>query len=115
MILNFTPVYIYMQNSYNRELVRDFSLNNNSIIEESNNIVTQAVAARIYGDQSAFIECGFVGFQDTLWDVTGRHYYKNCYIEGAIDFIFGGAQSYFEVTFIMITDTRLYIYIYIPH
>ncbi|XP_022946885.1 putative pectinesterase 10 [Cucurbita moschata] len=57
---------------------------------------TQALAARIYGDKSAFISCGFKGFQDTLWDVKGRHYFKSCYIEGAIDFIFGNGQSIYE-------------------
>ncbi|KAI4378073.1 hypothetical protein MLD38_015610 [Melastoma candidum] len=58
--------------------------------------VKQALAARVYGDKSIFYECGFIGVQDTLWDVTGRHYYHSCYIEGAVDFIFGGGQSYFE-------------------
>ncbi|CAN0897267.1 Putative pectinesterase 52 [Linum grandiflorum] len=58
--------------------------------------VVPALAPRIYGDKSTFIECGFVGLQDTLWDVSGRHYYANCYIEGAVDFIFGSGQSFFE-------------------
>ncbi|CAN0897266.1 Solute carrier family 40 member 3, chloroplastic [Linum grandiflorum] len=58
--------------------------------------VVPAVAARIYGDKSTFIDCGFVGVQDTLWDVGGRHYYLNCYIQGAVDFIFGAGQSFFE-------------------
>ncbi|XVE73465.1 hypothetical protein DITRI_Ditri11bG0119700 [Diplodiscus trichospermus] len=58
--------------------------------------IVPALAARIYGDKSAFYECGFYGFQDTLWDVQGRHYFYNCYIEGAIDFIFGGGQSIYE-------------------
>ncbi|XP_024020258.1 putative pectinesterase 52 [Morus notabilis] len=65
--------------------------------------VKQALAARIYGDKSAFIECGFIGFQDTLWDATGRHYFSNCYFEGAIDFIFGFAQSYYENSLINVT------------
>ncbi|KAI9182474.1 hypothetical protein LWI28_025708 [Acer negundo] len=60
------------------------------------NQVTQALAARIYGDKSAFYDCGFTGLQDTLWDVQGRHYFKDCYIEGAIDFIFGSGQSIYE-------------------
>ncbi|EXB56847.1 Putative pectinesterase 10 [Morus notabilis] len=63
----------------------------------------KALAARIYGDKSAFIECGFIGFQDTLWDATGRHYFSNCYFEGAIDFIFGFAQSYYENSLINVT------------
>ncbi|KAF8043209.1 hypothetical protein BT93_A1528 [Corymbia citriodora subsp. variegata] len=58
--------------------------------------VVQALAARIYGDKTMFFECGFLGLQDTLWDVRGRHYYYSCYIEGAIDFIFGRGQSFFE-------------------
>ncbi|CAN1219485.1 Probable pectinesterase 55, partial [Linum perenne] len=65
--------------------------------------VVPALAARIYGDKSAFYDCGFIGVQDTLWDVQGRHYYLNCYIEGAVDFIFGGGQSFFENTQIRVT------------
>ncbi|CAN0897268.1 Putative pectinesterase 52 [Linum grandiflorum] len=66
--------------------------------------VVPALAARIYGDKSTFIDCGFVGVQDTLWDVSGRHYYLNCYIEGAVDFIFGSGQSFFENTKIYATS-----------
>ncbi|KAK7269437.1 hypothetical protein RIF29_22163 [Crotalaria pallida] len=58
--------------------------------------VVPALAARIYGSKSAFYDCNFIGFQDTLWDVQGRHYFKECTIEGAIDFIFGNGQSYYE-------------------
>ncbi|AET00097.1 putative pectinesterase [Medicago truncatula] len=55
-----------------------------------------AIAAIINGDKSAVFDCGFLGYQDTLFDATGRHYFKNCYIQGEVDFIFGEAQSYFE-------------------
>ncbi|XP_057779528.1 probable pectinesterase 29 [Salvia miltiorrhiza] len=68
----------------------------NSPPNGNRNPVERAVAARIQGDKSALYECGFFGLQDTLWDVEGRHYYKNCMIEGAIDFIFGTAQSLYE-------------------
>ncbi|XP_057785694.1 probable pectinesterase 15 isoform X2 [Salvia miltiorrhiza] len=56
----------------------------------------QAVAIRVSGDQSAFYGCGFYGSQDTLNDDRGRHYYKECFIQGSIDFIFGNARSLFE-------------------
>ncbi|KAL1566025.1 putative pectinesterase 15 [Salvia divinorum] len=56
----------------------------------------QAVAMTVSGDQSAFYGCGFYGFQDTLNDARGRHYYKECFIQGSIDFIFGNARSLFE-------------------
>ncbi|PON79954.1 P-type ATPase [Parasponia andersonii] len=55
-----------------------------------------AVAAMVSGDMTKFFRCGFYGLQDTLWDHQGRHYYKHCTIEGAVDFIFGGGQSLFE-------------------
>ncbi|MED6127096.1 hypothetical protein PIB30_084889 [Stylosanthes scabra] len=63
---------------------------------KNGNIQVPALSARIYGDKSGFYNCKFVGYQDTLWDVQGRHYFKNCIIEGAVDFIFGNGQSYFE-------------------
>ncbi|CAI0551729.1 unnamed protein product, partial [Linum tenue] len=59
-------------------------------------IYSPALAARVYGDKSAFYDCGFVGVQDTLWDAAGRHYFSNCYVEGAVDFIFGRGQSFYE-------------------
>ncbi|XP_010533298.1 PREDICTED: probable pectinesterase 29 [Tarenaya hassleriana] len=55
-----------------------------------------AVAAMIGGDKSAFYSVGFDGLQDTLWDSEGRHYFHRCTIQGAVDFIFGTGQSYYE-------------------
>ncbi|CAH9099448.1 unnamed protein product [Cuscuta europaea] len=55
-----------------------------------------AVAAMINGDNTAFYKCGFAGVQDTLLDAQGRHYFKSCIIEGAIDFIFGAGQSLYK-------------------
>ncbi|KAI6695834.1 hypothetical protein NL676_023544 [Syzygium grande] len=55
-----------------------------------------AVAARISGDKNVFHRCGFYGLQDTLWDDQGRHYFKRCTIQGAVDFIFGSGQSIYE-------------------
>eukprot|EP01018_Ginkgo_biloba_P020327 Gb_01460 [translate_table: standard] len=57
---------------------------------------TQAVALRISGDRAAFYKCSFYGAQDTLFDDNGRHYFKQCYIEGTIDFICGNGQSLYE-------------------
>uniref|UniRef100_A0A0D6R7D9 Pectinesterase n=1 Tax=Araucaria cunninghamii TaxID=56994 RepID=A0A0D6R7D9_ARACU len=56
----------------------------------------QAVAALVAGDMAAFYGCGFYGAQDTLFDYQGRHYFKECYIEGSIDFIFGHGQSTYK-------------------
>ncbi|MQM05060.1 hypothetical protein Taro_037862, partial [Colocasia esculenta] len=57
----------------------------------------QAVVALVAGDRSSFYGCAFLGFQDTLSDLFRRHYFRDCYIGGAIDFIFGCAQSIYEV------------------
>lgn len=57
----------------------------------------QAVAFRISGDKAYFSGCGFYGAQDTLCDDAGRHYFKECYIEGSIDFIFGNGRSMYKV------------------
>lgn len=57
----------------------------------------QAVALRISADAAAFVGCRFLGGQDTLYDQKGRHYYKDCFIEGSVDFIFGNGLSLFEV------------------
>lgn len=57
----------------------------------------QAVAFRISADTATFLGCRFLGAQDTLYDHLGRHYYKDCYIEGSVDFIFGNGLSLFEV------------------
>lgn len=58
----------------------------------------QAVAFRISGDKAYFSGCGFYGAQDTLCDDVGRHYFKDCYIEGSIDFIFGNGRSMYKVS-----------------
>ncbi|XWS38574.1 hypothetical protein CRYUN_Cryun19dG0143100 [Craigia yunnanensis] len=56
----------------------------------------QAVAFRISGDKAYFSGCGLNGAQDTLCDDAGRHYFKECYIEGSIDFIFGNGRSMYK-------------------
>lgn len=76
----------------------------------------QAVALNVTGDRISVLDCRLLGCQDTLFVgpgpeckqdtelemsedenvVVARMYFKNCYIEGDVDFIFGGACAYFE-------------------
>ncbi|KAI3908109.1 hypothetical protein MKW92_007293 [Papaver armeniacum] len=56
----------------------------------------KAVALRVAGDKAAFYGCRFISYQDTLLDDRGGHYFSNCYIEGATDFIFGNGASLYE-------------------
>ncbi|HXS96885.1 MAG TPA: pectinesterase family protein [Candidatus Limnocylindrales bacterium] len=57
---------------------------------------SQAVAVSVHSDKAVFRKCRFLGYQDTLYAASGRQYYKDCYIAGAVDFIFGNAQAVFE-------------------
>lgn len=60
--------------------------------------VGQAVAVIVRSDKARFYNCRFLGFQDTLYThkIGSRQYYKNCYIEGTVDFIFGSSVAFFE-------------------
>ncbi|KAL0282487.1 UNVERIFIED_CONTAM: Pectinesterase 1, partial [Sesamum radiatum] len=58
----------------------------------------QAVAMKIAGDYASFYNCRFHGFQDTLCDDRGKHFFKDCYVEGTVDFIFGSGQSLYVRT-----------------
>ncbi|XP_065860360.1 putative pectinesterase 63 [Euphorbia lathyris] len=53
----------------------------------------QAVALRLGGDKAAIYNCRIYGYQDTLLDETGRHFFKSCFIQGTVDFIFGSGKS----------------------
>ncbi len=66
--------------------------------ENSSGPVGQAVAVWVAGDMSAFRNCRFLGFQDTLYTYGrgSRQYYRNCYIEGTVDFIFGSSTAVFD-------------------
>jgi len=58
----------------------------------------QAVAVEAKGDKVVFDNCRFIGNQDIVFlnSERSRQYYKNCYIEGTTDFIFGQATAWFE-------------------
>ncbi|WP_010417857.1 pectinesterase family protein [Anaerophaga thermohalophila] len=70
----------------------------NITFENSAGRVGQAVAVRVDGDRVVFENCRFLGNQDTLYPhgENSRQYYKNCYIEGTVDFIFGWSTAVFE-------------------
>lgn len=88
----------------------------------------QAIALYADGDALEFIDCRLLGRQDTLFigplppkeiekngflgpkqfspRINGHHWYKNCYIEGDVDFIFGSGTAFFEQCQIHSLDLR---------
>ena len=70
----------------------------NLTIENNSARLGQAVALHTEGDRLVFINCRFIGHQDTVY--TGmpytRLFFKDCYICGTTDFIFGPSTAWFE-------------------
>ncbi|KGE14658.1 pectinesterase family protein [Sphingobacterium deserti] len=70
----------------------------NISFENSAGPVGQAVAMWVAADKATFINCRFLGFQDTLYTYGkgARQLYIHCYIEGTVDYIFGSSTAWFE-------------------
>ncbi|MCD8068849.1 MAG: pectinesterase family protein [Lachnospiraceae bacterium] len=98
----------------------DFTGRNLTIQNDAGNghVVGQALALYMDGDRCALYNCRLLGSQDTLFTgplpeqevqpggfvgpkefaprIIGRQYYKNCFIQGDVDFVFGSATAWFE-------------------
>lgn len=98
----------------------DVTLRNLTVENASGDSLTHGQAIALYAECDRFTadSCRFLGHQDTLFTgplppkeyepggftgptqfaprINGRQYYRNCYICGDIDFIFGSATAYFE-------------------
>lgn len=75
----------------------DFRAENLTIVNSAGPI-GQAIALSVEADRVAVVDCTIKGHQDTLY-VAGegfRQYFRNCYIEGTTDYIFGAATAVFE-------------------
>ena len=70
----------------------------NLTIENNAARLGQAVALHTQGDRLRFIGCRFLGNQDTVYTGTAhtRLWFRDCYIEGTTDFIFGPSTAWFE-------------------
>jgi len=63
------------------------------------NTATAGMAEALYtsGDRLTFKNCRLLGYQDTFRTKKGvRCYFKNCWIEGAVDFIYAGGTIFFD-------------------
>ena len=82
--VNFKAVNVTFENSFDEEANKDMKNK-------------QAVALKNEADRSLFVNCRFLGDQDTLLaNKNTTQYYSNCYIEGDVDFIFGSATAIFD-------------------
>ena len=65
--------------------------------------IAQACAVLIDADRVAFLGCRFIANQDTIYTYGKgqHHYFRNCWIEGTTDFIFGASTAWFENCTIM--------------
>ena len=70
----------------------------NITIENNSARLGQAVALHTEGYRLVFVNCRFLGHQDTVYTGVGgsRQLFRNCYIEGTTDFIFGPGTAWFE-------------------
>jgi pectinesterase len=76
----------------------DFTAQNLTFENNAGFTAGQAVALRIEGNRAAFKNCRMVGNQDVLF-LSGsgvKHNFRDCYIEGTTDFIFGAATAVFK-------------------
>src|SRR5439155_356694 len=56
----------------------------------------QAMALRLQADRAVLRDCRLLGWQDTFLAHSGRHYFRDCYIEGRVDFIYGAGTDVFD-------------------
>jgi pectinesterase len=57
---------------------------------------TQAPAINCMAKNQYYENCRFLSYQDTLLSNTGTQYFKNCYIRGFTDFIWGSGRAVFD-------------------
>ncbi|KAL7198573.1 hypothetical protein ACSBR2_020959 [Camellia fascicularis] len=62
----------------------------------------QAVAYLSSSDMSAYFNCRFEGYQDTLYYISNRQFYRNCVITGTVDFIFGEGTALIQDSVIVL-------------
>lgn len=87
------------QNSYSFLVAADdFHAENITFQNDAGFTGGQAVALEIRGDRAVLKNCRVVGNQDILFlsRPHTRQYFKDCYLEGTTDFIFGPSTAWFQ-------------------
>ena len=104
---------IVFENSFNRymtkeeiedgvELIRESSSSSinvqrtESLDVKSHEATERAAALALEAPYSEFLNCKIYSGQDTLYTKESPLYFKNCFIEGGIDYIFGSSNAVFD-------------------
>ncbi|GKU99999.1 hypothetical protein SLEP1_g12764 [Rubroshorea leprosula] len=66
----------------------------------------QALALYVASDHAVFFRCSISGYQDTLYALALRQFYRECDIYGTIDFIFGNAAAVFQNCYLALRNPR---------
>lgn len=84
--------------TYTAKVCGDGTVFKNLTIENNSARLGQAVSLHVEGDCCLFVNCRILGHQDTIYTgrAKARQYFKDCYIEGTTDFIFGPSTAWFE-------------------
>ena len=90
---------INTRNSYSIRITgNDFTAQHITFRNDAGFTAGQAVAVEARGDHATFLDDSIIGNQDILFlnSEASRQFYRDCYIEGTTDFIFGAATAWFE-------------------
>ncbi|KAL0932503.1 pectinesterase [Colletotrichum truncatum] len=70
----------------------------NVLLENTAGDAGPSHAVSINNDKIGFYGVAFTGWQDTLYGRNGRAVFKNSYVDGAVDFIYGGGSLWFDTS-----------------
>ena len=82
--------------SYSTLVSADDFVAENITFENTAGDTGQAVALRTNGQRQVYRNCRMIGWQDTLYLHNGSAYFKDCHVEGRVDFIFGRGVAVFD-------------------
>ncbi len=107
----FRAEHITFENSFNRYVTAEeiadgvepsgaqsitFERTSTDLDVQSKTATERAAAIAIDGDYCEFYQCEFYGSQDTLFTGGSHGYFKECFIEGNTDYIFGTGNFVFQ-------------------
>ena len=107
----FRAEYITFENSFNRYVTAEeiadgvepsgsqsitFDRTASGADVTSKTATERGAAIAIDGNYSEFYKCDFLGSQDTLYAGSANGYFKECFVQGNTDYIFGNGSHVFE-------------------